>query len=97
MEEGVHNIVMFFGSARAKSRKDWDTAMEEAKTPADQEKLKKTEFLVQHYENVRELTKRFTQWSTERAKAGKMMHVVGTGGGPGMMQAANEGKCAFEV
>lgn len=77
----------FFGSARAKSRQQYEKAVATA-SGADLERLKKTEFMVEHYEAVRELTKRFTQWNAQRQGSATPyeQHVVATGGGPGMME-----------
>lgn len=115
-EQGVHNIVMFFGSARAKSREDYEAAertlVEELSSSGNDltrdeaemklDRLRRTGFLVEHYDGVRELSRRFTTWSMNRRmnspqslaagnRAHFAEHFVATGGGPGMMQAANEG------
>lgn len=100
--QGVDNIVMFFGSARAKPRKEYEQAVIEAEaalkaSPEDKkaqgalERLRKQEFLVGMFDVVRETTRRLTLWSMERAGKGLPSYIVGTGGGPGMMQAANQG------
>merc|ERR1719207_387043 len=104
-KEGVENIVMFFGSARAKSKEDYAAALAEAQAkvsqnPDDAEKkaaldrLKKQAFLIPSYEATRDLAARLTRWNIERqpgTRITKPTYTVGTGGGPGMMQAANEG------
>jgi len=103
--EGVENIVMFFGSARAKSKEEYQKALAEAQADVDQnpaddakkaalERLKKMAFIIPSYEATRDLAARLTRWNMERqpgTRITKPTYIVGTGGGPGMMQAANEG------
>lgn len=100
--EGVENIVMFFGSARAKPKAQYEAAVKDAEakvkaSPDDQmlksalERLKKQEFLVGMFDVVRDTCKLLSEWTTERAKKDLPQYHVGTGGGPGMMSAANEG------
>lgn len=103
--EGVENIVMFFGSARAKSKEEYQQALAEAQADVDQnpaddakkaalERLKKMAFIIPSYEATRDLAARLTRWNMERqpgTRITKPTYIVGTGGGPGMMQAANEG------
>lgn len=83
---------MFFGSARAKSREEFERALETAEPGSpEREKLLKTEFMVKFYEGIRTLTEKFSDWNHQRVHDGRGRYVVATGGGPGMMQAANEG------
>lgn len=100
--EGVENVVMFFGSARAKPRPAYEAAVREAEaklaaSPGDAgakaglERLRKQEFLVGMFDVVVQTTRLLTEWSMRRQAEGRPAYYVGTGGGPGMMQAANEG------
>merc|ERR1719428_117831 len=43
------------------------------------------------FDVVVQTTRLLTEWSTRRVAEGRPAYYVGTGGGPGMMQAANEG------
>jgi hypothetical protein len=104
-KEGVENIIMFFGSARTKSKEEYDAALAEAQEKVDKdpdnvgknaalERLKKMAFIVPYYEVTRDLASKVTRWNIERqpgTRNTKPTYIVGTGGGPGMMQAANEG------
>merc|ERR1719387_3340859 len=100
--EGVDNIVMFFGSARAKPKAQYEAAVKEAEAKvaanpgnagaqAGLERLRKQEFLVGMFDVVVQTTRLLTEWAMRRQAEGRPAYYVGTGGGPGMMQAANEG------
>lgn len=101
-EQKVDSIVMFFGSARAKNRQQFDAALKdaEAKVAAKPQdagaqsalaRLKKQEFLIPLMDVTRDLAGMLTEWSRNRYFQGKPKYAVGTGAGPGMMEAANEG------
>jgi len=101
-EHGVDRVVMFFGSARAKPKAQYDLALQEAqakivekpddaRAKASLERLKKQAFLIPMFDVTRDLARMLTEWSHDRFKEGKHKYVVGTGAGPGMMQAANHG------
>lgn len=93
---------MLFGSARAKPKAEYEKALKEAEDkvaakPDDARakgalaRLQKQAFLIPMFDAVRDLAKMITEWSAERVKQGKAAYLVGTGAGPGMMEAANEG------
>mmetsp|Transcript_24504 Transcript_24504/g.53306 ORF Transcript_24504/g.53306 Transcript_24504/m.53306 type:complete len:521 (-) Transcript_24504:116-1678(-) len=101
-ECNVENIVMFFGSSKGKSKAQYDAALAQAKAaaaanPSDRaaefnlQQLKKQAFLVPYFEVTRELARMLTEWSDARAEEGLNTYVVGTGGGPGLHEAANKG------
>ena len=97
----VFNTVVFFGSARlvdsvrAKKRlTEARAAVEGGATElAAQEDLQRAESAMdmsRYYDDAQELARRFTEWSIRRPK-GKRRVIVCTGGGPGIMEAANRG------
>ena len=93
---GVQNTVVFFGSARILPR---DTALsrlrriEETNHGASSETLKAARMAVEmsrYYEEARRLAFLITRWSQELNRGSGFL-VVCSGGGPGIMEAANRG------
>ena len=98
--EQIQDTVVFFGSARfqgsAVARKNLIAAeRNDAKVPAPQQEknLKKALAAVEmarYYEDARRLAFLLTEWSIQ-IPARRRRFVVTTGGGPGIMEAANLG------
>jgi uncharacterized protein (TIGR00730 family) len=93
---GVQNTIVFFGSARilpqdvAESRL---TSLEQATPAAAGAALEAARTAVKmsrYYEEARELARLITEWSLS-LKRGNHFLVVCSGGGPGIMEAANRG------
>ena len=96
--EQIQDTVVFFGSARFQGHKaakeGLDAIGEKNATPAQlQEDLKRAQATLdtaRYYEDARKLAHMLTKWSIN-IPARRHRFVVTTGGGPGIMEAANLG------
>src|SRR5262245_55772593 len=99
-EQKIQDTVVFFGSARVDSPQRAEQALKtlraRGESDADEEyqaELKRSRKAVEwarFYEDARELAHRLTVWS-ESLHAENHRFVVTSGGGPGIMEAANRG------
>ena len=93
---GIENTIVMFGSARIRSESDAMTALTEAEAAALDgsgtteavDTARKRLRLSRFYEQTVELAQRLTAWSMGRG--GTEYHIC-SGGGPGIMEAANRG------
>jgi uncharacterized protein (TIGR00730 family) len=76
----IKNSIVFFGSARSSN-------------PEVHDRLKQNPYQVklsQYYQDAVDLARKLTDWSITR-ESGKQHYYICSGGGPGMMEAANKG------
>jgi uncharacterized protein (TIGR00730 family) len=104
---GIKRTVIFFGSARFRSRENILSEIGEQKVLLKSEKsvtkkkaiksvleqLNRDIKLSEYYEDARKLSYLLTDWSNSLAKKNRIN--ISTGGGPGIMEAANRG--AYEA
>ncbi len=96
--EQIQDTVVFFGSARFHDReaaqKNLSTVESKGATSEEQEaELKRANAgvdMARYYEDARRMAYLLTEWSVQ-IPARRKRFVVTTGGGPGIMEAANRG------
>ena len=91
-ERGIENTVVVFGSARFRSEEVAHAELEKARAMADTQAIARAEALVRnahYYEKARAFGRLVARYSEAQQGAQKLF--VCTGGGPGIMEAANRG------
>jgi len=99
--ERIQDTIVFFGSARFHSRSDAEETLHVLERPhsatlapeEEQERLRRAQAdveMARYYEDARKLAFLVTQW-TKSISQQRHRFVICTGGGPGIMEAANRG------
>jgi uncharacterized protein (TIGR00730 family) len=89
---GIEHTVVVFGSARFRSEEASHLQLMQARASGDETAIAKAEILVRnakYYEQSRALAHTITKFSEHKAADQKLF--ICTGGGPGIMEAANRG------
>ena len=93
-EHGIAHTITVFGSTRFVSREKAESLVSEAKTPQETADAKKALLHSQYYESAREFGSIVASYNKTQKESANKLHIC-TGGGPGIMEAANRG--AFEA
>ena len=101
-KQKVYDTIVFFGSARTKNPDDANKELESVMNRiskadnkddpdlmAELDHAKNQVFLSRYYQDAVDLARRMTEWSKSLDSVHRF--VVCSGGGPGMMEAANKG------
>jgi len=98
----VKNTIVFFGSARPKSQdvasrelKDFEESLNSSPQMTDEKKLESTRLrrikkLSKYYDDAVRLANKVSSWS-RKTNSGMRNCLICSGGGPGIMEAANRG------
>lgn len=91
--EQIQDTVVFFGSARFLSSESAQKAMQDLRSDSNAEQQQSARAAIdmaRYYEDARRMAYLLSQWAAQ-IPARRKRFVVTTGGGPGIMEAANRG------
>lgn len=87
----IKDTILIFGSARTQSREAAEARLDAARAAGEGLGAAETAlYMSRYYEDARQLAFRLTEWSKSLSESGRRF-VICSGGGPGIMEAANRG------
>jgi uncharacterized protein (TIGR00730 family) len=87
----IHDTIVFFGSSRLLPKEKASAALQAAKAEGGDVKSAEMQLhMARYYEDARQLAHRLSEWSKNLGDKERRF-LVCTGGGPGIMEAANRG------
>lgn len=92
-ELGIEDTVVFFGSARTLPLDIAQQQLEDARANGSEQEIRRAELaahMARYYEDAADLAERLARWSATLKNDGERF-VICSGGGPGIMEAANRG------
>lgn len=90
--DNIRDTIVFFGSARNANAEEAARLMASAQTEEEKAHAERARRSSVYYEAARSLAFRLTKWSNT-VSGEEERFVIASGGGPGIMEAANRGAC----